>query len=129
MGPGHLDPQRAAEAVRLLKPKVAVPVHWGTLAVAGLASAPGRLGARMRRLLTEPAGLRYQTVGVVLRLELLQGGWLLGQQRPEQRGPLVQLGGNAGAGYPQREQERLQRLGRRDAALVVIAPILPPVTP
>jgi L-ascorbate metabolism protein UlaG (beta-lactamase superfamily) len=54
LGPGHLDPQRAAEALQLLKPKVAVPVHWGTLAVAGLAGAPGRLGARMRRLLTEP---------------------------------------------------------------------------
>jgi L-ascorbate metabolism protein UlaG (beta-lactamase superfamily) len=55
LGPGHLDPQRAAEAVRLLKPKVAVPVHWGTLAVAGLVNAPGGVGAKMRRLLTEPA--------------------------------------------------------------------------
>jgi L-ascorbate metabolism protein UlaG (beta-lactamase superfamily) len=55
LGPGHLDPRRAAEAVRLLKPKVTVPVHWGTLAVAGLVNAPGRVGAKMRRLLTEPA--------------------------------------------------------------------------
>jgi L-ascorbate metabolism protein UlaG (beta-lactamase superfamily) len=31
IGPGHLDPERAAEALRLLKPKAAVPVHWGTL--------------------------------------------------------------------------------------------------
>ena len=28
---GHLDPQRAAEAVRRLKPRLAVPIHWGTL--------------------------------------------------------------------------------------------------
>jgi L-ascorbate metabolism protein UlaG (beta-lactamase superfamily) len=26
----HLDPVRAAEAVRRLRPKVAVPIHWGT---------------------------------------------------------------------------------------------------
>jgi L-ascorbate metabolism protein UlaG (beta-lactamase superfamily) len=31
IGPGHLDPARAAEAVALLRPRVAVPIHWGTL--------------------------------------------------------------------------------------------------
>jgi L-ascorbate metabolism protein UlaG (beta-lactamase superfamily) len=31
VGPGHLDPERAAEAVRLLKPEIAIPIHWGTL--------------------------------------------------------------------------------------------------
>jgi L-ascorbate metabolism protein UlaG (beta-lactamase superfamily) len=31
MGPGHLDPDRAAKAVALLAPKIAVPIHWGTL--------------------------------------------------------------------------------------------------
>jgi L-ascorbate metabolism protein UlaG (beta-lactamase superfamily) len=54
LGPGHLDPARAAAAVELLRPRVAVPVHWGTLAPAGLARAPGRPGARMRRRLVEP---------------------------------------------------------------------------
>ena len=28
--PGHLDPARAAEAVLLLEPRIAVPIHWGT---------------------------------------------------------------------------------------------------
>jgi L-ascorbate metabolism protein UlaG (beta-lactamase superfamily) len=28
---GHLDPAGAAEALRLLRPKVALPIHWGTL--------------------------------------------------------------------------------------------------
>lgn len=28
--PGHLDPRGAAEALRLLRPRVAVPIHWGT---------------------------------------------------------------------------------------------------
>jgi L-ascorbate metabolism protein UlaG (beta-lactamase superfamily) len=54
LGPGHLDPARAADAVGLLRPRAAVPVHWGTLAIAGLARAPGGAGARMRRLLVEP---------------------------------------------------------------------------
>jgi L-ascorbate metabolism protein UlaG (beta-lactamase superfamily) len=27
---GHLDPLRAAEALRLLRPQAAVPIHWGT---------------------------------------------------------------------------------------------------
>jgi len=30
LGTGHLDPVRAAEAVALLRPRVAVPIHWGT---------------------------------------------------------------------------------------------------
>jgi L-ascorbate metabolism protein UlaG (beta-lactamase superfamily) len=28
---GHLDPARAAEALRLLAPRICVPIHWGTL--------------------------------------------------------------------------------------------------
>jgi L-ascorbate metabolism protein UlaG (beta-lactamase superfamily) len=31
VGPGHLDPERAVEALRLLRPRLAVPIHWGTL--------------------------------------------------------------------------------------------------
>jgi L-ascorbate metabolism protein UlaG (beta-lactamase superfamily) len=53
LGPGHLDPLRAAEAVARLRPRVAVPVHWGTLAVPGSTVVPP-VRARMRRLLTEP---------------------------------------------------------------------------
>ncbi|GAB3568249.1 MBL fold metallo-hydrolase [Amycolatopsis endophytica] len=49
LGPGHLDPARAAEAVELVRPRLAVPVHWGTLAVPGLART-----RRMRRLLVDP---------------------------------------------------------------------------
>jgi L-ascorbate metabolism protein UlaG (beta-lactamase superfamily) len=30
LGPGHLDAARAAEAVSLLRPRMAVPIHWGT---------------------------------------------------------------------------------------------------
>jgi L-ascorbate metabolism protein UlaG (beta-lactamase superfamily) len=31
LGPGHLDPERAAAALALLEPRLAVPIHWGTL--------------------------------------------------------------------------------------------------
>jgi L-ascorbate metabolism protein UlaG (beta-lactamase superfamily) len=30
--PGHLDPERAARAVELIGPRVAIPIHWGTFA-------------------------------------------------------------------------------------------------
>ncbi len=53
LGPGHLDPRRAAEAVARLRPRVAVPVHWGTLTVPGGTTLPG-LARRYRRLLVEP---------------------------------------------------------------------------
>lgn len=50
LGKGHLDPQRAAEALRLLRPSVAIPIHWGALA------AP-TLGPNPTRFLTEPPRL------------------------------------------------------------------------
>lgn len=31
LGPGHLDPERAAEAVSVIRPRVVIPMHWGTL--------------------------------------------------------------------------------------------------
>jgi L-ascorbate metabolism protein UlaG (beta-lactamase superfamily) len=36
VGPGHLDPRGAAEALRLLAPRLAVPIHWGTYRRFGL---------------------------------------------------------------------------------------------
>ncbi len=40
LGPGHLDPDRAATAARLIGPRVAVPIHWGTLALSRPARPP-----------------------------------------------------------------------------------------
>ena len=31
LGPGHLDAARAAQAAALLQPRIAIPIHWGTL--------------------------------------------------------------------------------------------------
>jgi L-ascorbate metabolism protein UlaG (beta-lactamase superfamily) len=32
IGPGHLDPERAAKAAALIAPEVVIPIHWGTFA-------------------------------------------------------------------------------------------------
>jgi L-ascorbate metabolism protein UlaG (beta-lactamase superfamily) len=32
IGEGHLDPDRAAEAAARIAPRIAIPIHWGTLA-------------------------------------------------------------------------------------------------
>jgi len=34
LGPGLLDPERAAQAAALIAPSVAVPIHWGTFVLA-----------------------------------------------------------------------------------------------
>jgi L-ascorbate metabolism protein UlaG (beta-lactamase superfamily) len=36
LGHGHLDPARAVEALRRSRPRVAIPIHWGTLWPIGL---------------------------------------------------------------------------------------------
>jgi L-ascorbate metabolism protein UlaG (beta-lactamase superfamily) len=46
LGSGHLDPGRAAEALRLLRPRLALPIHWGTFHPIGLGGK--------RRFLTDP---------------------------------------------------------------------------
>jgi L-ascorbate metabolism protein UlaG (beta-lactamase superfamily) len=48
LGPGHLDPEAAAEAVVLIRPRIAIPIHWGTFLPIGL-------GRRHKHLLSEPA--------------------------------------------------------------------------
>ena len=39
VGPGHLDPERAAQALRMLKPRLAVPIHWGTFSILNRATS------------------------------------------------------------------------------------------
>jgi L-ascorbate metabolism protein UlaG (beta-lactamase superfamily) len=41
LGPGHMDPISAALAAALLRPQVAVPIHWGTFFPIGLARRRG----------------------------------------------------------------------------------------
>jgi L-ascorbate metabolism protein UlaG (beta-lactamase superfamily) len=48
LGPGHMDPAAAAEAVAIVQPEVVVPIHWGTFLPLGAAR-------RHLHLLREPA--------------------------------------------------------------------------
>jgi L-ascorbate metabolism protein UlaG (beta-lactamase superfamily) len=43
IGPGHLDPERAARAAARLGPRLAVPIHWGTYLPAGMRRRHGAL--------------------------------------------------------------------------------------
>ena len=36
LGLGHMDPQQAAQALQLLQPDIAIPIHWGTFLPFGL---------------------------------------------------------------------------------------------
>ena len=48
LGPGHMDPEQAARAIALLRPAIAVPIHWGTF-------LPWRADRTHAQLLVEPA--------------------------------------------------------------------------
>ena len=56
LGPGHLNPERAARAAQLLRPRVAVPIHWGTFRPRGrrmgdrLTAPPREFAARVAEL-------------------------------------------------------------------------------
>jgi L-ascorbate metabolism protein UlaG (beta-lactamase superfamily) len=47
LGPGHMNPAQAAEALALLRPRFAIPIHWGTIHMIGL-------GWLQPRWLTDP---------------------------------------------------------------------------
>ena len=56
LGPGHMNPDEAARAVALLRPRIAVPIHWGTLLpvgagrhLGGLLHKPGQVFAERVR--------------------------------------------------------------------------------
>jgi len=50
VGAGHLDPERAARAAALIRPRIAIPIHWGTMtASAGGPPAGGRAPDEFRR--------------------------------------------------------------------------------
>jgi L-ascorbate metabolism protein UlaG (beta-lactamase superfamily) len=72
--PGHLDPLRAAEALRLLRPRVAVPIHWGTYRRIGLSRKPAVLRepaetfARLAAELAPDVDVRVVPVGGALDL-------------------------------------------------------------
>jgi L-ascorbate metabolism protein UlaG (beta-lactamase superfamily) len=65
LGPGHLDPERAARAAALIEPRVAIPIHWGSLAL----PKPLRGGAGTDRPAREfAAAAAREAPGVEVRL-------------------------------------------------------------
>jgi L-ascorbate metabolism protein UlaG (beta-lactamase superfamily) len=61
---GHLDPRGAAEALQLLQPLLAVPIHWGTYAPLGL-------GRFQSAVLTDPVTpFRRQTAELAAEVEV-----------------------------------------------------------
>ena len=54
---GHLDPRRAAQAAAMIRPRIVVPIHWGTYLRAGLERSPGLLSDPPRELVAQLAEL------------------------------------------------------------------------
>jgi L-ascorbate metabolism protein UlaG (beta-lactamase superfamily) len=77
---GHLDSRRAAEALTLLRPRVAVPIHWGTYRRIGLPAGEGVLRepaesfARFAAELAPEVEVRILPVGGRLELSALEQG-------------------------------------------------------
>ncbi|MFL5929306.1 MAG: MBL fold metallo-hydrolase [Gaiellaceae bacterium] len=71
VGAGHLDPHRAAEALRLLRPSCAIPIHWGTYHVLGardLGRAPADAFAVAALQAAPEVDVRILPVGGTLEL-------------------------------------------------------------
>ncbi|MEZ4863372.1 MAG: MBL fold metallo-hydrolase [Caldilineaceae bacterium] len=75
LGAGHMDPQRAAEALALLQPSMAIPIHWGTLHPLGMGwlrprflTAPPYLFAHHARQMAPDVHVRIVEPGQALEL-------------------------------------------------------------
>ena len=69
LGAGHLDPERAAQAVALLRPRRVVPIHWGTYFPIhlGLRGRPGFVELPPAQFLAEMARAAPDVPVTVLR--------------------------------------------------------------
>ena len=71
MGPGHMNPARAAESLRLLQPRIAIPIHWGTY-------YPWHLGVRKRPKWLDTPPLTFKTdaaaVAAAVEVRILRPG-------------------------------------------------------
>jgi L-ascorbate metabolism protein UlaG (beta-lactamase superfamily) len=59
LGSGHMNPHRAAEALTLLHPRIAIPIHWGTF-------YPRWLGWFRAQLMVEPPQIFLQDAATLL---------------------------------------------------------------
>ena len=76
----HMDPEGAAEALRLLRPRVAVPIHWGTYHPLhlGLLEAPAYLSEPAERFVRAAA-----KVAPDVDVRVLQPGGMLTLDAPD----------------------------------------------
>jgi L-ascorbate metabolism protein UlaG (beta-lactamase superfamily) len=81
VGSGHLDPYRAAKALQLLRPLLAIPIHWGTYAPLGfgrlqtaLLADPVTAFCRHAAELAPEVDVRVLGLGGTLRLDEIAGG-------------------------------------------------------
>lgn len=65
LGPGHLNPERAAQAAAMIAPRVAIPIHWGTFALRWPARRPADPGLPSRQF---AALMKRYAAGVDVRL-------------------------------------------------------------
>jgi L-ascorbate metabolism protein UlaG (beta-lactamase superfamily) len=70
--PGHLDPQRAAEALVRIQARVAIPIHWGTYAAWRAPTgddSPARTFAELARTIAPAVDVRVLRPGESYELE------------------------------------------------------------
>jgi len=71
--PGHLDPERAVQALELLGPRVVVPIHWGTYTRIGLSrdeAAPARQFEELAAAQAPNVAVRVLPVGGSVDIEV-----------------------------------------------------------
>lgn len=73
---GHLSPRRAAQALTLLRPRLAIPIHWGTMCPLGMGwmnpsflTQPPRAFARYAAELAPQVRIRVVPLGNSISLE------------------------------------------------------------
>jgi L-ascorbate metabolism protein UlaG (beta-lactamase superfamily) len=76
VGTGHLDPERAARALEMIRPRLAIPIHWGTFYPVGLRllrpeplTEPPREFARFASRLTPDVEVRIVDPGAETGLD------------------------------------------------------------
>ncbi len=66
LGAGHLDPRRAAVALRMLRPRLAMPIHWGALCPFGMGWLRPRFLAQPPRAFADHAARLAPAIDVTV---------------------------------------------------------------
>lgn len=77
LGRGHMDPERAAEALTMLRPRMAMPIHWGTFFPFGMHYSHGHLLSQPPQLFAKHA----QRLAPEVKVEIVAPGETLRGKR------------------------------------------------